>query len=60
MPAMWTILDDFAKLLKTILDEDDDPKGHFQVITKVISRSKSNSSGAKLGHLVKVSKIPFQ
>ena len=28
-------LDDFAKLPRTIFDEDDDPKG-IQVITKVI------------------------
>ena len=27
---------------------------------KMTARSKSNSSGAKLSHLVKVSKIPFQ
>ena len=26
---------------------------------KMTARSKSNSSGAELGHLVKVSKIPF-
>ena len=28
MPTIWrTPLDDFAKLLKTLFDEDDDPKG---------------------------------
>ena len=27
---------------------------------KMTARSKSNSSGAELGHLVKVSKIPFR
>ena len=27
---------------------------------KMTARSSSNSSGAELGHLVKVSKIPFQ
>ena len=32
MPTIWRItvkrtLDDFAKLLRTIFDEDDDPKG---------------------------------
>ena len=27
---------------------------------KMTARTKSNSSGAEMGHLVKVSKIPFQ
>ena len=27
MPTIWRTLDDFAKLLRTIFDEDDDPKG---------------------------------